>query len=159
VKRFNPVVLYTSSRIVLFIVTALVLALFGMHGVLLLLVAVVVSGLLSYVLLSRQRDAVSAAVVQRSERGDAPRRRSPLARLSQRMDERTRAEDAEDDARRAAAAAAAAAAAVEGVAAAAAGSADGEADSEQDAIGQLEPPGVAQHGDEVTPGGAGADQA
>jgi Protein of unknown function (DUF4229) len=156
VKRFNPVVLYTSSRIVLFIVTALVLALFGMHGVLLLLVAVVVSGLLSYVLLSRQRDAVSAAVVQRSERGDAPRRRSPLARLSQRMDERTRAEDAEDDARRAAAAAAAA---VEGGAAAAAGSADGEADSEQDAIGQLEPPGVAQHGDEVAPGGAGADQA
>jgi hypothetical protein len=46
---------YTSSRLLVFIVVATVLALLGMRGVLLLAVAVLVSGLLSYVLLSRQR--------------------------------------------------------------------------------------------------------
>ncbi len=80
---------YTSARIGIFAVTLGVLYAVGMRQVLLLLVAVVVSGLLSFLLLSRQRDAMSHAVV---ERGTG---------LRQRMRERTEAEDAADDAMRA----------------------------------------------------------
>jgi Protein of unknown function (DUF4229) len=81
---------YTSARLALFVLVAAVLALLGMRGVLLLVVAVLVSGLASFVLLARQRDAMSAAVVERG------------GRLRQRMRERTEAEDAADDAQRAA---------------------------------------------------------
>jgi hypothetical protein len=97
VKRFSPFVVYTSARLALFIVTAIVLALLGMQGLLLLCVAVVVSGLLSYVLLSRLRDAVSEVVVNRAQSSGRPR---GLSALRQRMDERTRAADEADDARR-----------------------------------------------------------
>ena len=102
VKRFSPFVVYTSARLALFVVTATVLALLGMHGIGLLMVALVVSGLLSYVLLSRLRDAVSAAVVGRA----GSRTRTPSSRglsgLRQRLEARTRAEDEADDAHRAA---------------------------------------------------------
>ena len=86
----GPVLVYTASRLAVFVVVAAVLALLGMRGILLLLVAVLVSGLLSFVLLSRQRDAMSQAVVRRS------------ASVRQRMREATEAEDAADDAARAA---------------------------------------------------------
>ena len=102
-KRLSPFVVYTSARLVLFIVTATILALLGMQGIGLLLVALVVSGLLSYVLLSRMRDAVSVAVSQRvAARSPQPGRKRGMPGLWQRLDERTRAEDEADDARRAA---------------------------------------------------------
>lgn len=107
VKRFGPVVGYTSARLVLFILTAILLALLGMQGVGLLLVALLVSGLLSYVLLTRMRDAMSAAVVSRTARADrmdgdgGARPSGRLSRLRTRLDERTRAEDEADDAARA----------------------------------------------------------
>jgi len=88
VRGPGPVVVYTSSRVALFFVTLVVLYAFGMRTWLLLLVALVVSGLLSFVLLTRQRDAMSKAVV---ERGSS---------LRQRMREATEAEDAADDAMR-----------------------------------------------------------
>ena len=66
-----------------------VLYVLGMRHLLLLLAAVLVSGLLSYVLLGRIRDAMSASVVAR---GQAVRTR---------FRERTEAEDAADEARRA----------------------------------------------------------
>jgi ABC-type transport system involved in cytochrome bd biosynthesis fused ATPase/permease subunit len=88
--RPSPVLVYTASRLTVFVVVAAVLAFLGMRGILLLLVAVVVSGLLSYVLLSRQRDAMSQSVVQRGER------------LRRRMREATESEDEADDAMRAA---------------------------------------------------------
>ena len=101
VKRFSPFVVYTSSRLVLFVLTAVMLGLLGMHGVLLLLVALVVSGLLSYVLLSKQRDAMSVAVVNRAaarassdEEGRAPGR---FASLRNRLEARTTAEDYDDE--------------------------------------------------------------
>lgn len=89
-SRPSPVLVYTSSRILLFVAATGVLYLLGARGLLLLLLALVVSGLLSFVLLSRQRDAVSGVVVQRSHR------------MRDRLDARTRAEDEADDARRAA---------------------------------------------------------
>ena len=101
VKRFSPFVVYTSSRLVLFVLTAVGLGLLGMHGVLLLLVALVVSGLLSYVLLTKQRDAMSVAVVNRAaarangdEQGRAPGR---FASLRNRLEARTTAEDYDDE--------------------------------------------------------------
>jgi biopolymer transport protein ExbB/TolQ len=91
VRGPGPVVVYTSYRILIFFVTVVVLYAFGLRTWLLLLVAVLVSGLLSFVLLSRQRDAMSQAVVKRG------------ASLRQRMQEATEAEDDADDAMRAAA--------------------------------------------------------
>ena len=87
--RPSPILIYTSSRILLFVATAGVFWLVGFRGLLLLAIAQLVSGLLSFVLLSGQRDAMSAAVVETG------------GRFRRKLDERTTAEDAADDAWRA----------------------------------------------------------
>jgi hypothetical protein len=56
---------YTSARILLFIAATGVLYLAGARGLLLLGLALVVSGIVSFVVLSRQRDAMSAAIAGR----------------------------------------------------------------------------------------------
>lgn len=56
------VLAYTAARLALFLATAGVLFLFGARGMLLLGLAILISGLVSFVLLSRQRDAMSSAV-------------------------------------------------------------------------------------------------
>ncbi|MFC0866364.1 DUF4229 domain-containing protein [Sphaerimonospora cavernae] len=58
----RPVVVYTLSRLGLFAVAVGVLYLVGMRSLLLLAAAFLVSGLASYVLLSKQRDAVSQRI-------------------------------------------------------------------------------------------------
>jgi len=80
--RIPPVIRYTTWRLILFAGCAGVLYLVGARGVLLLALAVLVSGLLSFVLLSRSRDAVSATLVRRGEA------------LRGVLESRTRAEDA-----------------------------------------------------------------
>jgi hypothetical protein len=60
---------YTAARVTLFAATAGVLYLLGARGLLLIAVAVLVSGLVSFVLLSRQRDAVSALVSSGARKG------------------------------------------------------------------------------------------
>lgn len=65
----HPVVVYTLSRLGLFAVALGVLYLVGLRSFPLLLLAVLVSGLASYVLLSKQRDAVSARIT--ANRGGA----------------------------------------------------------------------------------------
>jgi hypothetical protein len=72
---------YTVLRIALFGVVLGVLYLCGIGGILLVALAALISGVLSYVLLSRQRDAMSGAVVNR------------LGVLRSRLDEGARAED------------------------------------------------------------------
>ncbi|GAA2282802.1 DUF4229 domain-containing protein [Actinomadura sp. NPDC048955] len=83
----RSVILYTLARAAIFAVTAGVLALFGARGFLLLLLALLISGVVSYVLLSAQRDRMSAVVTRgvRSQREkfeksvakeDAPRGRA-----------------------------------------------------------------------------------
>ncbi len=74
---------YTISRILLFAVVLGVLYLVHVRGLLLLGLAVLVSGLISFVLLSRQRDAMSGAITSR------------IGSFRQRLDEGTRAEDDE----------------------------------------------------------------
>jgi hypothetical protein len=59
---------YTLARFLLFGATAGVLFLVGARGFLLLALAILISGVISFVLLSRQRDAVSASVTERATR-------------------------------------------------------------------------------------------
>jgi NADH:ubiquinone oxidoreductase subunit 2 (subunit N) len=58
----RPVLLYTLARFAIFLATAGVLALVGARGVLLLLLSLLISGVVSFVLLSRQRDRMSSIV-------------------------------------------------------------------------------------------------
>jgi hypothetical protein len=84
----HPMLTYTALRVGLFVVPFLVLLALGLDLLWAMLVAAFFSGIVSIVLLSRQRDAVSVAITSRSERA------------RQRMAERTAAEDAWDDAQR-----------------------------------------------------------
>ncbi len=79
---------YTSARIVLLVVSAVLLYLVGARGLLLLALAFVVSGIASFVLLSRQRDSMSGALMARL---NGRRRRGPGSRA--RLEEGARAED------------------------------------------------------------------
>ena len=75
---------YTTARIVLFVVAAGLFYLAGARGLLLLGLALVVSGVASYVVLSRQRDAMSGALVTR------------FRSLRSRIDEGARSEDQDE---------------------------------------------------------------
>jgi hypothetical protein len=72
----------------------------GARGILLLVLAFAVSALASYVLLSKQRDVMSAALERRLSRtgkaGEAKPRRRRLAEFRSRLEEGTRVEDVED---------------------------------------------------------------
>ncbi|WP_406319243.1 DUF4229 domain-containing protein [Streptosporangium sp. NBC_01639] len=64
----HPVFVYTASRLGLLAVTIGVLYLLGLRQPLILLVAAfLISGVASYVLLSKQRDAVSARIAKKRE--------------------------------------------------------------------------------------------
>ena len=76
-----PVLVYLAARAALLAAVAGVGDLAGLRGPLLLLVAVLVSGLASLVLLNRQRDAVSVSVAERARRA------------RERLDEGARGED------------------------------------------------------------------
>ncbi|WP_046468637.1 DUF4229 domain-containing protein [Allosalinactinospora lopnorensis] len=62
------VIAYTASRLLLFAVAFGVLYLLGARGALGLILAFVISGLASYILLSAQRDAVSSSLFTWLER-------------------------------------------------------------------------------------------
>jgi len=79
---------YTSARIVLLVVSAFLLYLAGARGLLLLALAFVVSGIASFVLLSRQRDVMSGALLARLKNG-----RARAGGFRARLEEGTRAED------------------------------------------------------------------
>jgi Zn-dependent protease with chaperone function len=81
---------YTMSRVILFVVVLLLLDLAGARGLLLIALALLISGLLSYVLLSRQRDAMAGSLSQRL----LGRNRANSFRA--RLDEGSRAEDTDD---------------------------------------------------------------
>lgn len=64
----GSVIIYSLSRLALFAATAGVLFLVGARGFLLLALAILISGIVSFVLLSRQRDAISDSVTERAGR-------------------------------------------------------------------------------------------
>ena len=72
---------YTGARAVLFAVALGLIYLVGARGLLLFALALVVSGIASFVLLSKMRDAVSSSISGRIET------------VRSRIDEGTRAED------------------------------------------------------------------
>jgi cell division protein FtsW (lipid II flippase) len=74
-------VAYTSARVLLFVVLLGLLYLAGLRGWLLIPIALLVSGVVSLLMLSRQRDAMSGAISSR------------LTNFRQRIDEGARRED------------------------------------------------------------------
>jgi hypothetical protein len=56
---------YTLLRVLLFLAAALVLALLGVHGITLLVVALIISSIISIPLLSRLRGRMSASLSRR----------------------------------------------------------------------------------------------
>jgi Mn2+/Fe2+ NRAMP family transporter len=81
-------VAYTSARILLLVASLILLYLVGARGLLLLALACLVSGIASFVLLSRQRDVMSGALMGRIR--NAQRR---AAGFRARLEEGARAED------------------------------------------------------------------
>ena len=79
---------YTSARILLLVVSIILLYLVGARGLLLVALACAVSGIVSFVLLSRQRDAMSSALMARIRTG-----KQRAAGFRARIEEGARAED------------------------------------------------------------------
>ena len=79
---------YATARILLLVVSVVLLYLIGARGLLLLVLAFLISGIVSFVLLSRQRDRISAALSGRIGHG-----RGRLAEFRARLEEGARAED------------------------------------------------------------------
>ncbi len=79
---------YTSARIMLLLVSAVLLYLAGARGILLLALAFAASGIASFVLLSRQRDVMSKALLARLKGG-----RARATGFRARLEEGARAED------------------------------------------------------------------
>jgi uncharacterized membrane protein YedE/YeeE len=79
---------YTSARILLFVAALALLYLIGARGLLLVALALVASGIISFVVLSRQRDAMSMSLSARL-RGV----RTRVGEFGSRIDEGTKAED------------------------------------------------------------------
>lgn len=84
---------YTCARILLLLAALVLLDLAGARGLLLIVLACVVSALASYVLLAKQRDAMSA-VLNRRLSGVGRR----AAEFRARLEEGAAAEDTPDDA-------------------------------------------------------------
>ena len=89
---------YTLARILLFVVSIIVLHVIGVGGLLLWVLAFVISMLVSYVVLSSQRDAMSAALAgklaDRRQRGSMRQRGLSLRA---RLEEGARMEDQDDE--------------------------------------------------------------
>ena len=74
---------YTAARFLIFAAMLGLLYLLGARGLLLFGLALVISGIISFVVLSRQRDAMSGSITSR------------IGTFRRRLDEGTRAEDDE----------------------------------------------------------------
>lgn len=89
---------YSLARLLVFVVVTAALYLAGLRGVLLVLVAVVGSGLVSYILLAPQRAAMGAAVQRGLSRRRSARRDGAPRGLRARIAASAAAEDAYVDA-------------------------------------------------------------
>ena len=84
---------YTSARILMFGCSVILLYAAGARGLLLLGLGLVISALLSYVLLNKQRQIIAGRLNGRLSKVGA-KATAPLAELRARLEEGTRAEDA-----------------------------------------------------------------
>jgi len=81
---------YTSARILLLVISVVLLYLAGARGILLIALAFVISALVSYVLLSRQREVLAGALNRRLGRVTAK-----ATEFRERLEQGAAAEDAE----------------------------------------------------------------
>jgi hypothetical protein len=72
---------YTLLRLLLFLAAAIILALFGLRGIPLILLALIISAIISLLLLSRLRDRMSVSLSGR------------ISRFGSKLDAGTKAED------------------------------------------------------------------
>jgi hypothetical protein len=89
--RRHVVLVYTAARITVFVLVLAGFAVIGLAGPGLILLALLVSGLLSFVLLSRQRIAMAEAIQRRTAQRDRP---GIVRRLQRRVADTQAAEDA-----------------------------------------------------------------
>jgi membrane protein implicated in regulation of membrane protease activity len=87
---------YTSARILMLIVSGIVLYLCGARGFLLLVLAFLISGIASYILLSKQRERVASALNGRLDKATS-KVTGKAAELKERLEEGTAAEDDAND--------------------------------------------------------------
>ena len=71
--RGHPILWYSFARLVVLILVGAILYGFGARGVLLLVLALLISGLVSFLVLDRLRNVVSLRVVERAERARSAR--------------------------------------------------------------------------------------
>ena len=71
--RGHPILWYSLARLVVLILVGAILYGFGARGVLLLVLALLISGLVSFLVLDRLRNVVSLRVVERAERARSAR--------------------------------------------------------------------------------------
>ena len=83
-----PVLTYSAARLLLFVAALALLYLVGARGLLLVALALLASGIVSFVVLSRQRDAMSSSLSARL-RG----MRARFGEFGSRIDEGAKAED------------------------------------------------------------------
>jgi Flp pilus assembly protein TadB len=74
---------YTLLRVLIFFAVALILALFGVHGLTLIAVALIISAIISVPVLSRLRDRMSTSLANR------------MGKFSAKLDAGTRGEDSD----------------------------------------------------------------
>ena len=87
----RPALAYSLARLGLFFAVLLLLYLVGARGLLLVALALLVSGIISFVVLSRQRDAMSSSLSARF-RGI----RARAGQFGDRLDEGAKAEDEDE---------------------------------------------------------------
>jgi hypothetical protein len=91
-RTWTSILAYTSARILMFGCAVILLYVAGARGVLLLALGLVISALASYVLLNRQRTIIADRLNGRLSKAG-----SKVTDFRDRMDEGSKAEDAEDE--------------------------------------------------------------
>ena len=91
-RTWASILAYTSARILMFGCAVILLYVAGARGVLLLALGLVISALASYVLLNRQRTIIADRLNGRLSKAG-----SKVTEFRDRLDEGSKAEDAEDE--------------------------------------------------------------
>jgi hypothetical protein len=91
-RTWTSILAYTSARILMFGCAVILLYVAGARGVLLLALGLVISALASYVLLNRQRTIIADRLNGRLSKAG-----SKVTDFRDRLDEGSKAEDAEDE--------------------------------------------------------------
>ena len=91
-RTWTSILAYTSARILMFGCAVILLYVAGARGVLLLALGLVISALASYVLLNRQRTIIAERLNGRLSKAG-----SKVTDFRDRLDEGSKAEDAEDE--------------------------------------------------------------